>query len=109
MHEPALLRELVILLAIVAARAALFEIGLELPVDRRRLLRLELNAGALQVDVTLATVSVGRDVHRAFLAHGAGVGALVAVSNTVLVIRLLGERGEVQAPHGQFAVALLLF
>lgn len=155
MHEPALLRELVILLAIAAAGAALFErlklpsiagflvmgallgpggfalgsdpedvqviaefgvvfllfeIGLELPVDRvRRLLRLGLSAGALQVGGTLAivslvAVSIGLSGRTALV-----LGALVAMSSTALVIRLLGERGEVQAPHGQFAVAILLF
>ncbi|MAE94130.1 MAG: hypothetical protein CL910_05665, partial [Deltaproteobacteria bacterium] len=88
----------------------LFEIGLELPVDRvRRLLRAGLGAGALQVGGTLAivsavAVSIGLPWRTALV-----LGALVAMSSTALVVRLLGERGEVHAPHGQFAIAILLF
>jgi CPA2 family monovalent cation:H+ antiporter-2 len=88
----------------------LFEIGLELPIERlRRLLRRGLAAGALQVGVTLAAtagVAVALGVEgRSALA----LGALVAMSSTALVVRLLSERGELDAPHGQLAVAILLF
>jgi CPA2 family monovalent cation:H+ antiporter-2 len=88
----------------------LFEIGLELPVERlRRLLRRGLTAGALQVGATLAAT--------AGAAYALGVpgrtalvlGALVAMSSTALVVRLLSERSELDAPHGQLAVAILLF
>ena len=88
----------------------LFEIGLELPVDRlHQLLRSGLVAGALQVLGTVAVVALA--------AAGLGVpgrtalvlGALVAMSSTALVIRVLADRGEIDAPHGQVAVAVLLF
>jgi CPA2 family monovalent cation:H+ antiporter-2 len=88
----------------------LFEIGLELPVERlRRLLRRGLAAGALQVGATLALTagvaySLGVAGRSALV-----VGALVAMSSTALVIRLLAERGEIDAPHGQLAVTILLF
>ncbi|MCP5067873.1 MAG: hypothetical protein GY946_15035 [bacterium] len=154
MHEPALLRELVVLLAFAAAGAALFErlglpsiagflvmgaiagpgglalaadpedvrviaefgvvfllfeIGLELPLDKvRNLLRTGARAGVLQVGGTLLVVAA--------LASGFGLpgrtalalGALVAMSSTALVIRMLSERGEIHAPHGQVAVSILL-
>ena len=88
----------------------LFEIGLELPLERlRRLLRRGLAAGALQVGGTLAATAA--------LALALGVagrtalvlGALVAMSSTALVVRLLSERSELDAPHGQLALAILLF
>jgi CPA2 family monovalent cation:H+ antiporter-2 len=87
----------------------LFEIGLELPLERLRSLGRGLGVGALQVALTLAAT--------AGLAVGLGVpgrtalllGALVAMSSTALVIRLLSERGELDAPHGQLAIAILLF
>jgi len=88
----------------------LFEIGLELPVERlRRLLRRGLLAGALQVGVTLAAtagvaVALGMAGRTALV-----LGALVAMSSTALVVRLLSERSELDAPHGQLAVAILLF
>jgi CPA2 family monovalent cation:H+ antiporter-2 len=88
----------------------LFEIGLELPVERlRRLLRRGLAAGALQVAATLAATAgvaaaLGVPIRTALV-----LGALVAMSSTALVVRLLSERGEIDAPHGQIAVAILLF
>ena len=87
----------------------LFEIGLELPVERlRRRWRAALVAGGLQVALTLACVAslgalAGLDLRPALL-----LGALVAMSSTALVMRLLSERGEIDTPHGQIAVGILL-
>ena len=88
----------------------LFEIGLELPVERlRRLLRRGLTAGALQVGVTLAATS-GVAIACGVAGRTALVlGALVAMSSTALVVRLLAERSELDAPHGQVTLAILLF
>ncbi len=88
----------------------LFEIGLELPLDRlRRSWRVTLPAGALQVGVTLAAASAvamafGVEIRAAFV-----VGALIAMSSTAVVMRLLTDRGEIDAPHGQLSVGVLLF
>ncbi len=88
----------------------LFEIGLELPLDRvRRLLRLGLAAGALQVGgcllgVTAVSMALGLEARTALV-----LGALVAMSSTALVVRMLGERGEINSPHGQITIATLLF
>ncbi len=155
MHEAHLLRELVLLLGLAAAGAALFErlnlpsiagflvmgtlagpgglglasdtagiqaiaefgvvfllfeIGLELPIERvRRLLRIGLSSGALQVGGTLLLVTAGGMALGLPGRTAIVVGALAAMSSTALVIRLLGERGEIDAPHGQVAVAVLLF
>jgi CPA2 family monovalent cation:H+ antiporter-2 len=88
----------------------LFEIGLELPVDRiRRFLREALIAGGLQVVLTL---SCGALAAMAFGVAGVEawvIGALVAMSSTALVMGLLSERGEIDAPHGQLATGILLF
>jgi CPA2 family monovalent cation:H+ antiporter-2 len=88
----------------------LFEIGLEIPVDRlRRRGAFTLAAGGLQLAGTLvvaagAAWALGLPGPTAFV-----IGALVAMSSTALVIRLLSERGELDAPHGQIAVGILLF
>ncbi|HKA16108.1 MAG TPA: cation:proton antiporter, partial [Myxococcota bacterium] len=88
----------------------LFEIGLELPLDRlRQMWRPALTAGGLQVVITLLTVAA---IAAAFGVPGRSVGvlgALVAMSSTALVIRVLSQRGEIDAPHGQLAVGILLF
>ncbi len=88
----------------------LFEIGLELPIERlRRLWRSACAAGGLQVGITLfATAAVahtlGFEWKTALL-----LGALLAMSSTALVMRVLSDRGEIDAPHGQLAVGILLF
>jgi CPA2 family monovalent cation:H+ antiporter-2 len=88
----------------------LFEIGLELPIDRvQRLWRISFAAGGLQVAATLALVAgaaiwLGAEWRSALV-----IGALVAMSSTALVLGLLAERGEIDAPHGQLALGILLF
>ena len=88
----------------------LFEIGLELPLERlRRLWRPALVAGGAQVALTLACVAalgvaLGLEARSAMV-----LGALVAMSSTALVMRLLSQRGEIDAPQGQLAVGILLF
>ena len=88
----------------------LFEIGLELPLERlRRMWRSALLAGGLQVALTLGAVTalalaLGSDLRAALV-----LGALVAMSSTALVMGLLAQRGEIDAPHGQLAVGILLF
>lgn len=88
----------------------LFEIGLELPVEAlRRLWRSALLAGGLQLVLTVGSVSAG-----AWLlgldARGALVlGGLVAMSSTALVMRVLRDRGELDAPHGRLCLGILLF
>lgn len=88
----------------------LFEIGLELPVDRvRRLWRTSLVAGALQVFVTLAVVAGCAVLLGAGWRSAVVIGALVALSSTALVLGQLAERGEVDAPHGQLSLGILIF
>lgn len=89
----------------------LFEIGLELPMERlHQLVRRGLGVGALQVSLTLAVVAFGAWLLFDVPGRQAVVlGALVAMSSTALVIHLLSSRGELDAPHGQLCVAILLF
>jgi CPA2 family monovalent cation:H+ antiporter-2 len=88
----------------------LFEIGLELPVERlRRMLKSGLAAGALQVGATLALTAAVAAALGVAGRTALVLGALVAMSSTALVVRLLSERSELDAPHGQLAVAILLF
>ena len=88
----------------------LFEIGLELPLERlRKLWRPALFGGGLQVVATLLCVTfigttMGLDLPAALV-----MGGLVAMSSTALVMGLLSRRGEIDAPQGQLAVGILLF
>jgi len=88
----------------------LFEIGLELPMEElRRSWRTALVSGLLQVAITLGAVAglgvaLGLPTPTAIV-----VGMLVTLSSTALVMRVLGTRGEVDAPHGRLALGILLF
>ena len=88
----------------------LFEIGLELPLERlRKLWRMALFGGGLQVVATLACVASIGVAMGLELATALVMGGLIAMSSTALVMRLLSERGEIDAPQGQLAVGILLF
>ncbi len=103
--EPARVRDL----AELGVVFLLFEIGLELPLERiRTLWRSALFGGGFQV---LATLSIAAAASHAL---GLGwpaalvVGAGVAMSSTAIVLRLLTDEGQIDAPAGQLAVAILL-
>lgn len=88
----------------------LFEIGLELPLERlRQLWRSAVVAGGLQVVATLICVSAIGTAFGLSLPSALVVGALVAMSSTALVMRLLSQRGQIDSPQGQIAVGVLLF
>ncbi len=102
--------ETVLRLAELGVVFLLFEIGLELPIDRvRRLWRRAALAGGLQVALTTAAVTLGALAFGVQPARAFVVGALVAMSSTALVMRVLSERGEIDAPQGQLSVGILLF
>ena len=88
----------------------LFEIGLELPIERvQRIWRRAASAGALQVFVTTGIVAAFAMALGLQPAHAMVLGGLIAMSSTALVVRMLSARGEVNAPQGQLSVGVLLF
>jgi CPA2 family monovalent cation:H+ antiporter-2 len=88
----------------------LFEIGLELPVDAlRRLGRAAVVGGGLQMVLTVGAVAAAASALGLATPAALALGGLVAMSSTALVMRLLADRGETDAPHGRLAIAILLF
>lgn len=88
----------------------LFEIGLELPVDAlRRLWRPALVAGGLQMLLTLALVAAGGRALGLDASSALVLGGLVAMSSTALVMRVLRDRDELDAPQGRLCLGILLF
>lgn len=87
----------------------LFEIGLELPIERvRTLWRAALLAGGFQIVVTSTLVAAithafGLDWPAALV-----IGAGVSMSSTAIVLRLLSDEGQIDAPGGQLSVSILL-
>lgn len=103
--EPEVVREL----AEIGVVFLLFEIGLELPLERmRQLWRSALLGGGVQVGATLAIVA--GLTHAFGLAWPAALvaGATIAMSSTAIVLQLLSDEGQIDAPSGQLAVAVLL-
>jgi CPA2 family monovalent cation:H+ antiporter-2 len=95
-------------LAEVGVILLLFTLGLEFSLAALVQLRREvLLGGGLQVGITLlvaSSVALGFAGWRAAVV----IGGLVALSSTVLGLKLLLERGEIDAPHGRAALGILL-
>jgi CPA2 family monovalent cation:H+ antiporter-2 len=97
-------------LAEVGIVLLLFGVGLELSLDRiRRLWRPVLVGGALQVGITALSASGVALVFGLPAAKAVFVGFVIAVSSTAIVLRGLSSRGQLDAPHGQLAVGILIF
>jgi CPA2 family monovalent cation:H+ antiporter-2 len=88
----------------------LFTVGLEFSVaDLLRLGRRAVVAGALQVAGTGALVALAVRATGAHPGQAVFFGLLVALSSTALMLKLLTDRGELQAPHARMATGVALF
>lgn len=88
----------------------LFSIGLEFSLSELvRIRRIVLLGGGLQVLIT--TAAVWALVTFAF--HGASfalpMGFMLALSSTAIVLKSLQDRMELESPHGQMCLGILLF
>lgn len=96
-------------LAEVGIALLLFTVGLEFSFKRlRRMGRIAVVGGLAQIGITgLAAFTVGR-----FLGYGTpsafSIAAVIALSSTAVVVRVLREQNAMDAPHGRTAVAILL-
>jgi CPA2 family monovalent cation:H+ antiporter-2 len=87
----------------------LFTVGLELSIERLRVIRSYiLGLGTTQVAVsgvaiTTAAVLAGVEMEAAIV-----IGAALALSSTAVVLQLLSERGEMASRVGRISIAILL-
>jgi CPA2 family monovalent cation:H+ antiporter-2 len=87
----------------------LFTIGLEFSFPRlRRLGRIALLGGTLQVTLTMAAGAVVSALLGLDLRAAVAVGAMVALSSTACVLRLLVDRGVIDTIYGRNALGILL-
>jgi len=102
--------ESVLLLADFGVIFLLFTIGLELSIERLKLMRRYVfGLGTLQVGLTALLIGgvvllTGRSVEAALV-----IGSGLALSSTAFVIQMLVERGEMIARYGRISFSVLLF
>src|SRR5919197_476042 len=96
-------------LAEIGIAFLMFAVGAEFSqVELRRLGRVALAGGTLQILLTMALgPALGRLLGASFY-EGIFLGALVALSSTVVALKVLMSRGELQSLHGRAAVAVLI-
>jgi CPA2 family monovalent cation:H+ antiporter-2 len=88
----------------------LFTLGIEFSLDRVwRIKRAIFAGGGLQLGLTILVslailALLGIDWRTGFY-----TGALVALSSTAIVLRVLGERNELTTPKGQLSLGILIF
>lgn len=88
----------------------LFTIGLEFSITRMLSLRREgILGGGFQVGITVLVVFavgilLGYPMQVSLL-----LGFIISLSSTAIVLKLLLDKGEVNSPHGNFSVGILIF
>lgn len=97
-------------LAEIGVVLLLFTIGLETSLSRLRASsRLLWIGGPLQIIGTLLVVVLGGLMLNRPLEELIFWGCLLALSSTAIVLKALGERGELDTLHGQASMAILIF
>lgn len=108
-HGLALVRDVdaVNALAEIGVVILLFTIGVELSLGRvLKMGSALLVAGFLQMALAAGGIAIPGGVLGAPWAWALVVGLLVAPSSTTLLLRILGERGELEAPQGRVALGI---
>lgn len=94
-------------LADIGVVILLFTIGVEMSLARvMKMGGAVLLAGGLQVALTAAGVAIPLGWLQGGWGRAVILGLLVAASSTTLLLRTLGERGELDAPQGRVAVGI---
>lgn len=87
----------------------LFSLGLEFSIGRLKKLGLRpLIGGVLQVVFTLLIGACAAYLLGLPAREAIALGAMVSLSSTAVVLRMLMERGELEMPHGRNSLAVLL-
>lgn len=87
----------------------LFSLGLEFSIDRlKRLGAKPLLGGVAQISLTLLLAGTAASLSGLEIKESIAFGAMVALSSTAVVLRILMERAEVEMPHGRNSLGVLL-
>lgn len=95
-------------LAELGVALLLFSIGLEFSFGRLKSMgKVAFGGGTLQVLITMAVFALGLLLFKP-LPQALALGAIVALSSTAVVLRVLVDRAEIDAVHGRTALGILL-
>ncbi|MFM1848730.1 MAG: hypothetical protein RL417_2204 [Pseudomonadota bacterium] len=98
------------LLAELGVVLLLFSIGLELSLrELVRMRRFVLIGGLLQVVITVLAMSGLTYVMGHSRSESLVIGLLISLSSTAVLLKLLQERREVEAPYGKASLGVLIF
>ena len=98
------------LLSEIGVVLLLFVIGLEFSLaDLSHLKRQFLVGGSIQFFGTALVVGVGTVMMGSTVQQGLYIGFIVALSSTAIVLKMLQERAELDAPHGRMVLATLIY
>jgi len=88
----------------------MFSIGLEFSLSKLRAMqRLVFGLGTAQVMLTIGLVMLASLAFAMDWRAGLALGGILAMSSTAIVSKMLVERAELNAPHGQKIMGVLLF
>lgn len=88
----------------------MFSIGLEFSLAKLRTMRAEVfGLGTLQVVLTMFVFTALGLAFGLTIEAGLAVGAILALSSTAIVSKLLAERNELDTDHGRPVIGVLLF
>ena len=88
----------------------MFSIGLEFSLAKlREMRRIVFGLGSAQVLLTLTGVALCAWAFGLDWRAGVAVGGVLAMSSTAIVSKMLVERAELNTPHGQQVMGVLLF
>ncbi len=88
----------------------MFSIGLEFSLARLRAMqRLVFGLGTAQVAATMLLVMLSSLFFEIDWRAGLALGGILAMSSTAIVSKMLVERAELNTPHGQKIMGVLLF
>jgi len=88
----------------------LFTIGIEFSLKNlSRIRRMFLIGGSLQVLLTIGCVTLVAEVMGLSAGKSVFIGFVISLSSTAIVMKLLQERSEIDSPHGQASMGILLF
>jgi CPA2 family monovalent cation:H+ antiporter-2 len=96
-------------LAEIGVAFLMFAVGAELPLgEMRRLGRVAALGGALQIACTMGLGPLLAPALGLSFTQGVFLGALLALSSTVVALKVLMGRGELQTLHGRVALGILV-